>query len=98
MARTRLLVLIALAVIAALFLMQSQAAGPPVGPGSVHFAPVNHHRLQADEEGDDLPQGEFTANGFLFNGFILHPDVSAILASVRGSVQRPSAPCPGPTL
>jgi hypothetical protein len=95
MARTRLIVLIALAVAAALFLARSRAAGPPVVPGSVHFAPVNHHRLQADEEGYYLPLAEFTVGGFQFNGFSLHPDAMVIFARVADSIQHPSAPCQG---
>lgn len=98
MARTRLVLLLFLAVAAGLVWLKSRTSAPPVVPGSVRFAPVDHHRLQADEEGYYLPQGEFAVNGFVFNGFSLHPDVRVIFASTRDSIQHPSAPCPDATI
>jgi len=96
MARTRLVLLILLAVAAGIVWAKSRE--PPVVPGSVRFPPDDPHRLQADEEGYYLPQGEFAVDGFVFNGFTLHPDVRVIFASVRDSIQHPSAPCPGATI
>jgi hypothetical protein len=85
--------LILLAAAAGFLWLKSRMSEPPVVPGSVQFAPVDHHRLQVDEEGYYLPQGEFTVDGFVFNGFTLRPNVSVILASIRDSIQHPS-PCP----
>jgi len=54
---------------------------------------VNHHRLQADEEGYYLPLAEFTVEEFQFNGFSLHPEAMVIFSRVTDSIQHPSAPC-----
>ena len=97
MARTRLVLLILLAGALGLVWLKSRMSEAPVVPGSVRFAPVDHHRLQIDEEGYYLPQGEFTVDGFVFNGFSVRPDVSVILASIRDSIQHPS-PCPAATI
>src|SRR5712671_2734656 len=97
MTRTRLALLILLAGALGLVWLQARLSEPAVVPGSVRFAPVDPHRRQIDEEGYYLPQGEFSVDGFVFNGFSLRPNVSVILASLRDSIQHPS-PCPAATM
>jgi hypothetical protein len=93
MRRTRLIVLILVALAAGGFWVGSRLAEPPVVPGYVPFSTPDPHRLQADEEGYYIPDDQFTVRAFQFNGFSLRPDPLVIFSKVKDSVEHPSLRC-----